>query len=147
MILDRLERAERYGSMHPRFPRAFQFLAEADWQSIDDGRHEIEGNEIFVLVSTSEGRGRQKSPLEVHRRYIDIQMVLEGTDEIGWRSLDSLVVSGEFDQQGDIGMLAEPPHCWLVVPRHCFTVFFPHDAHAPLAGSGRVRKAVVKVAV
>jgi beta-galactosidase beta subunit len=35
---------------------------------------------------------------------------------------------------------------WVAVPPGSFAIFFPHDAHAPLGGEGRVKKAVVKVA-
>jgi beta-galactosidase beta subunit len=33
------------------------------------------------------------------------------------------------------------------VPRGSFAIFFPEDAHAPLAGRGALTKAIVKIAV
>jgi beta-galactosidase beta subunit len=33
------------------------------------------------------------------------------------------------------------------MPPDSFTIFFPHDAHAPLAGRGLLQKAIVKIAV
>lgn len=108
----------------------------------------IAGDDLAVLVSSDQGRGRRNSPLEVHRRFIDIQYVISGNEVIGWRSFDSCKKStSPFDDSRDIGFLADRPESWFRLSPGSFAVFFPTDAHAPLAGSGLVRKAVVKIAV
>jgi len=38
-------------------------------------------------VESVPGRAREAAKLECHRRYIDIQLVLEGVDEMGWKAL------------------------------------------------------------
>jgi YhcH/YjgK/YiaL family protein len=92
--------------------------------------------------------GHDGARLEVHRRYIDIQCTLSGHEEIGWRPLARCTEWSEaFDAERDIGFFAERPETWLVVPAEHFAMFFPDDAHAPLAGFGLVKKAIVKIAV
>jgi beta-galactosidase beta subunit len=56
-------------------------------------------------------------------------------------------IAGEFQEDKDIGFFDRRPTTWLAVPEGTFVVFFPHDAHAPLAGRGAVKKAIMKVAV
>jgi beta-galactosidase beta subunit len=44
-------------------------------------------------------------------------------------------------------LFGDRPELYFTLPPGCFVVFFPSDAHAPLAGNGKVLKAVVKIAV
>ncbi|NOY82516.1 MAG: DUF386 domain-containing protein [Kiritimatiellaeota bacterium] len=146
MILDHLDQACRYRALHPAFDRAFAFLEEADSGALSEGRHELGGpNGVYALVADGAGRGREVARLEAHRGVIDIQMVVAGTDLMGWRPVSDCKSAGGYDPDNDIEFFHDPPIAWLTVPRGCFAVFFPEDAHAPLAGQDPVRKIVVKV--
>ena len=148
MILDRLEQADRYAGLHPGFARAFEFLAGADLGHMEAGKHEIDGQRLFVIISHDPGRGRQAVKLEAHRNYIDIQYVVRGVDEMGYRPLgDCSKVDTPYDAQRDVGFFADPAEAWISVAAGRFVVFWPDDAHAPLAGQGELVKAVVKIAV
>jgi len=148
MILDRLDRLAVYGSLHERFLRAVRWLANTEFSSLPDGRHEIDGDEVFALVATSPGRGKAGRPLEAHRRYIDIQCVLDGEDVIGYSPLEACrSLRDAYDEGRDIEFFTDPPQSWLTLPAGTFALFLPTDAHAPLAGEGTVRKVVVKVRV
>lgn len=148
MIVDTLPNADRYVSLHPDFPAAFRFLRTTDLMSLTEGRHAIDGERVFALVARGPGRGRPASPLEVHRKYIDIQFVVQGVDEIGWKPLaDCSVPSEPFKLEPDIGFFGDAPDLWLHVKAGSFAIFYPDDAHAPLGGTGTVAKVVLKVAV
>jgi biofilm protein TabA len=152
MILDTLDHLERYVALHPSFARAFAFVAAADWAALAPGavsvRHAIDGDRIYVLIDEKDGRGRDGARFEAHRRYIDIQVTLGGAEEIGWRPLaDCRQPAGPFDTAKDIVFFEDRADTWLSVPPGSFAIFFPSDAHAPLAGRGPLKKAVVKIAV
>ncbi|MDA8129415.1 MAG: YhcH/YjgK/YiaL family protein [Betaproteobacteria bacterium] len=148
MILDTLARADRYLALHPGFARAFAFLRGTDLDALAPGRHPIDGDALFAIVEHCEARPRDDAKLECHRRYIDIQLVLEGVDEMGWRPLaDCSDPATEHDAARDIRFFNDAPAAWVATPPGAFCVFFPDDAHAPLTGTGRIRKIVVKVAV
>lgn len=149
MILDTLTTAERYAEVHSSFPRAFAFLRQADWARLPGTtRHSIDGDRMFVSVDSAEGRGRDNARLEAHRRYIDIHLTIEGEEEIGWKPLDACVASVEaYDEAKDILFFSDRPDSWLSLPAGHFAIFFPGDAHAPLAGRGSLKKAVMKIAV
>jgi biofilm protein TabA len=147
MILDRLENAERYAGLHPGFAAAFAWLKSADVGKLEPGRHAIEAERLLVIIGHDEGRGRDRAKLEAHRRYIDIQLALTGRDEIGWRPAATCArVDMPLDVQRDIMFFADQPESWFALTPGSFAIFYPEDAHAPLAGSGEVRKAVFKVA-
>jgi len=148
MVLDALARADRYAALHPAFAQAFAFLATADLDGLPTGRNAIDGDAMFVMLDRQEGRGREGARLEAHRRYIDIQYTVRGDEEIGWTPLSSCgAPDGGFDEKKDIGFFRDAPAAWVRVPRGSFAVFFPEDAHAPLAGRGLLVKAIVKIAV
>lgn len=148
MILELVSNASRYISLHPGFAAAFDWLARTEGDRVDVGRHEIDGQRLFALVGRDPGKGRQAVRLESHRRYIDIQVTLAGQEEIGYRPL-SECRSPEipFLPDNDVAFYAERPDSWFALPPGRFAIFFPDDAHAPLAGSGELHKVVVKVAV
>ena len=115
---------------------------------LSDGRHEIDGDNVFALVARGQGRGPLDSPLEFHRRYLDIQYVVSGQEAIGWLPTQQCVdVKCEYLPDQDIGFFLDRPKSWIAVAPGNFAVFFPSDAHAPLGGSGPFHKVVVKVAL
>lgn len=148
MILDTLTACARYAALHPGFTRAFAFLTSANLDDLAPGRHPIEGDRLYVSIDHKDGRGRDGARLEAHRRYIDIQYTIDGEELIGWMSLARCTSpDGDFDDTKDVGFFADRPATWVSVPPGSFAIFFPDDAHAPLAGHGLLKKAIVKIAV
>jgi YhcH/YjgK/YiaL family protein len=66
---------------------------------------------------------------------------------MGWSPLAACRQALPFDASKDVGLCNDISASWVLVPQGSFALFFPEDAHAPLAGTGKVKKAVVKVAV
>jgi biofilm protein TabA len=148
MIFDELRLADRYFALHPGLARGLAAARSAELARYDLGRHEIDGERLLVIVAEDTGRGRSAARLEAHRKYIDIQLALEGNDEIGWKPTTACRQLAEaYDPARDIEFFADPPEMWLSLGVGQFAVFFPDDSHAPLAGTGPVRKAVFKVSL
>lgn len=148
MIVAPLAHLERYVSVHPRFARAVDVIRHTDLASLAPGRHAVAGDELYVSIDHKDGRGRDGARLEAHRKYIDVQVTLAGHEEIGWLPLARCdKPAGEFSVERDILFFDDAPDLWVKVPPGVFAVFFPEDAHAPLAGRGPLRKAIVKVLV
>ena len=147
MIISPLCESDRYAPLHPLFAAAFTFLRETDLNALATGRHDI-GAGAFALVEHRQGCPRAEAKLECHRRYIDIQLVLEGVDEMGWRPVAECAQPvADYDDSRDIRFFTDAPGNWLRTPAGTFCVFFPEDAHAPLVGEGLIRKVVVKIPV
>ncbi len=148
MIMDQLAHAEHYFGQHPRFEKAFQFLRQRTLAELAPGKHAVEGDLIYCLISTGPGRKRAEAKLEAHRKYIDIQYIIQGPEEMGWKpTADCKVVDQPYDADKDIAFFKDPPQQWTIVPTGSFALFYPRDAHAPLVSTGEIHKAVVKVAV
>jgi YhcH/YjgK/YiaL family protein len=148
MILDTLAASGKYTGMHAGFARAFAFLTTTDLAALPPGRHEIDGSRLYVSIDHKDGRGEEGARREAHRRYIDIHYTIDGDERIGWMPIARCQKpDAPFDESRDVVLFADRPTTWVAVPPGSFTIFFPHDAHAPLAGHGLLKKAVVKIAV
>ena len=148
MIVDTLARGGLYAPLHPHFARAFRFLAGSGVASLPAGRHEIDGERLFAIVSRSPGRRREEGRLETHDRYIDIQYVFSGSDEMGWKPREALrLPAGPHSTEKDIRFYEDDPDGWFPVREGSFALFFPGDGHLPLVSDGEIGKVVVKVAV
>ncbi|MDD5404277.1 MAG: YhcH/YjgK/YiaL family protein [Sulfuricella sp.] len=148
MILDTLANAARYAPLHALFPRAFEFLRSPGLKALAPGRHPIEDERLFAIVEIAAGRNRDQAKLECHRRYIDIQFVVEGTDEMGWKaSCDCREPLADYLAEKDIQFFRDTPASWIATPPGAFCIFFPQDAHAPLVSNSQIHKVILKIAV
>jgi len=147
MIFDVIENACRYEGLNKGFTKAIQFLLRPDLKELPAGRYEIDGERVYAMIAIEQGHRKEDEQLETHEKYIDIQMVLAGTDEMGWRPRSLCrQPSGEYDPASDIRFFADKPDAWLPVRSGAFVIFFPEDAHLPMVSSGIIHKVVVKVA-
>ena len=148
MIVAKLEQAEKYFDLHPDFEKVFAFLRQENLTDLPIGRHELDGDRVFCTIAKDKGRKREGSELEAHRKYIDIQYIISGDEEMGWKPTEECkMVSVEYDADKDIGFFKDEPSAWNKVPPGSFTIFFPQDAHTPLIGDGEIYKVVAKIMV
>ncbi len=148
MILDSLENAHRYLSLNKGFPKAIEFILRPDLSDLPVDKYEIDNGRVYAMVAKDPGRKKEDALLEIHEKYIDIQLVLAGIDTMGWKSLSSCQhPTGTYDTESDIQFFSDDPDAWLPIGQGFFVIFFPEDAHMPLISDGKLHKVVVKVAV
>ena len=148
MIFSTISQSDRYSVMHPLFPRTFAYIRTTDLFALTPGRYNIIGDDLIAIIEHLPGRTREVAKLEAHRRYIDIQMVLDGVEEMGWKPLtDCHNPVSEHSMEKDIRFFHDAAASWIVTPPDHFCIFFPEDAHAPLVSNGQLRKVIFKVAV
>ncbi|MDR1226409.1 MAG: YhcH/YjgK/YiaL family protein [Prevotellaceae bacterium] len=146
MIVDSLSNAKKYFSLNPHFEKAFNFLARQDLKNIAEGKYEIDGANVFATVMVREGLAPEAAKFEAHDSYVDIQLVLDGKEGFGWsRRADCKNVKDAYNADKDIIFFADKPDTYVETKPGQMAIFFPEDAHAPLVGSGQIKKMVVKV--
>lgn len=146
MIHDSLKNTSQIEPLHPLFAKAFEFIRNTDFSRLEDGKYEIEGNELYAAIATITGKDQADAALETHNSYIDIQMPLSGVETIGWKAGDQLKeISKPYAEDKDITFFHDRPSSFTTVHPGEFAVYFPEDAHAPCIGEGTIRKVVIKV--
>jgi YhcH/YjgK/YiaL family protein len=148
MILDILENAHFYVTLNKGFIKALEFLLRPDLKELPEEKYEIDGDTVYAMVVKGSGRKKEDAQLETHMKYIDIQLVLAGIDNMGWKP-SSLCEqpSGEYDKETDIQFFDDKPDTWISTESGAFAIFFPEDAHMPMISEGQLHKVLVKIAV
>ncbi len=93
---------------------------------------------------------KQDCKFEAHKKYIDIQMLLEGSEELDYISVDDLKISEAYDEKRDVMFFHNPKKTpdTLQLEPFKFALIYPHEAHRPQMGNGQqVKKVVVKIKV
>lgn len=146
MIIDSISNAATYFALSPRIKQAFDWLERCDINSLEVGRHDIDGEFLFVNVQDVELKPRHEAALEVHNRYIDIQVMFGCKEEYGWSERQACTQPcEEFNEERDVQFFADIPQLFYTLREGQFAIFFPEDAHAPMLGQGGVRKLIFKL--
>lgn len=149
MILDRLESWNLYFREETPIGRAFRFLTDEFDPSMEDGRLDIDGDRLFMVVTRYETNPAGKCRFETHRKYLDIQYMVEGTEIMGWAAREHLIVDEDYDEEKDVEFYELPTRSSsLEVHRGQFAFFHPGDAHQPGVRFGdvsTVRKVLMKI--
>jgi biofilm protein TabA len=150
MILTTLAEADALATLGPGVEAGVRWLRAFD-PATADGRHEIDGDDVFALVSTYPTGPSTEKRFETHRVYLDLQYVAAGTERILHTPAAGLDVETPYDEAKDIAFYAEPKaSSSLLLRAGDLAVFHPADAHKPgcmAGGRDEVRKVVVKVRV
>ncbi len=148
MILAKLTDSKRYEKIHPALTTLFDYVKSHNLLSVQGGRLTLDGDNLFINVSDATLKTKDAQKLEVHRQYIDVHFPLSGTEIIGVRDLDTLTEPDEpFNEADDFAVYTAPATNYLVVNPGEFCLVFPEDAHAPIIGTGKLRKLIAKVKI
>ncbi|EMK5831199.1 YhcH/YjgK/YiaL family protein [Citrobacter sedlakii] len=120
-------------------------------ESTEKGKHDIDGNRLFYLISEDMTEPFEKRRAEYHARYLDIQIVLKGQEGMTFSTLPAGTPETDWLAEKDIAFLPEgEQEKTVILNEGDFVVFYPGEVHKPLCAVGapaQVRKAVVKLLV
>lgn len=146
MIVDNLKTSQKYENLNPLFKQAFEYLRSMDFQNLELGKSDIVGKDVFINVQTAMLKNQEESKLEVHDKYIDIQLPVSKSEGFGWVFRDELKEEvAPFNYEKDVQHYKDKAKTYFKVEPGDFVIFFPEDAHAPCIGEGEILKIVVKV--
>ena len=148
MVLDKIENGKLYTGLGERIAKAFTWLNDTDLSVTPSGRCKIDGDDVFALVQEYDTKEIWDGKLEGHRRYIDIQYIVAGTEQIGVALLDNQDVV-EANEDDDCTFYAGNSNL-VTVEAGMFAIFFPDDLHMPgikVNQVSKVKKVIIKVQV
>ena len=146
MVISDLLNSQRIESLHPLFKVLFDYVKSHDLLHMELGRVVIDGDNLYVNNVEAEGVDVVRQPLEVHRQYIDVHILLEGKERIGWKALEDVTNETKaYDAESDCALYAEMADVYVDLKPGQFVIVYPEDPHAPLIGQGKIRKLIAKV--
>jgi len=149
MIVDTIQNASKYFSVHPLFAKAFEYIGQTDLANAPDGKLDIaEGLKAIFSNKTGMTAEASVAKFECHNKYIDIQLCINGTETIGWKPREKCVrENGGYSPEKDVQLYNEQPDMYFKLTGGQFAIFFPEDVHAPMIGEGEIKKLVIKVKI
>ncbi|MBE0572669.1 MAG: YhcH/YjgK/YiaL family protein [Ignavibacteriaceae bacterium] len=147
MIIDKIENSHLYKNISERISKSFEYIRTTDLKNIQPGKYEINGENIFALVSEYKTKSEQEGKLEAHRKYIDVQYVISGEEQMGYIPLGQQQILEPYKEENDI-VFYTGNKSFTKVSSRMFAIFFPEDVHMPGITTGKisdVKKLVIKV--
>lgn len=146
MIVSNLQNTQRIENLHPLFKMLFEYVKTHDLLHSELGRIEIDGDNLFINNVNPECIDKEKQLLELHREYIDVHILLEGAETIGWKAIEDLTMEKKpYEKEGDCSLYSDTPTVYVDLQPGQFVIVFPEDPHAPVIGKGKIRKLIAKV--
>lgn len=148
LSINKKEFARRYHQNQERWETAFAYLREEDLLDIKPGEYEIDGRNVFAIVSEYSSKNRDETQFEAHEKYTDIQHLVSGVEFIELADITNATIKTPYDAEKDVAFYtARKNKRFQAHPGNLF-IFFPTDVHRPsikVEGNAPVRKIVIKV--
>lgn len=148
MIVGTLKHSDRIESLHPLYKVLFDYVKAHNFDELPMGKVEVSGDDLFIMNINPDGADENVQPLEMHRKYIDVHILLEGTERIGWKAIEDLQnITKEYDAEGDCALSNDRPTTFVDLLPGQFAIVYPEDPHAPAIANGKIRKLIGKVKI
>ena len=153
MIVGKLSEVMHQCASSPSMQKAFDFLRELQDNDFSDGKVEIDGTNVYAIFQSFPSTpvsGALK--FEVHRRYIDIQYLVDGKELMGWAHSDKMMTTIPYNADKDAlyGVVPLESVTYIRYSAGQAVILYPSDAHSPGLADGiseAIKKVVVKIAV
>lgn len=146
MIVSNLQNSGRIESLHPLFKQLFDLVKSHDLLHEELGRITVDGDKLFINNVNPECVDQDSQKLEVHHKYIDVHILLEGKERIGWKAMeDCKDLVQAYNEEGDCALYSDKPTTFIDLLPGQFAIVYPEDPHAPVIGQGKIRKLIAKV--
>jgi len=145
--INKQELARQYQHNKIYWDEAFTFLKEQNLEKLANGKHPIDDDNVFVMVTENPTKDYDSAKWESHRKYVDLHYVISGEEKIGVCPIRKLTVSQPYDSSKDVANYSGEGKTYSAVPG-VFFIFFPADGHRPgitPGGNKPDKKIVIKI--
>jgi YhcH/YjgK/YiaL family protein len=128
----------------------FRLLEATEFSRLDPGRVEVMGENLFYLVNQYVTKEAESVKFEAHRKYIDLQYVMEGEEMMGVSGFEYATETETYIAEKDIAFYTVSKAEYHTATPSAFFVFFPEDLHQPgvmVMDPREVRKVVFKILI
>jgi biofilm protein TabA len=151
MIVDRIENVKLYSKLSKNLATALKILQSKKLRKQAVGRYEVKGTKLYYMVQNYVTKPTDGGEFEAHKKYIDVQCVLDGEESIPYANISDLKVSKRYKPKADVAFYRlSKDYTSVNLSKGMFCVLFPEDAHLPcriLKKKSNVHKIVIKVPV
>lgn len=147
MIIDSIKRFKQYTRNVPELYQAIKFAEKVQRENLPVGRYPLGDN--YALVQEGITRSFSEGKFEVHRKYLDVQIMIAGSEYMEYADLADLTQDISYDEQKDVEFLHGKGNPLRITPG-MFYVVYPGDGHKPCCHANvtaNYKKVVVKIRI
>lgn len=128
MIIDKFSNLAFYAPIIPNLDKGLEAVRKQDKMEV--GRYEFDGG--FFMIQKGTTQSMEEGTFEAHRKYVDIQILVEGSEDVAWAELSDLKEETAYNEEKDAARYTgENNHTVHVTAGMCY-VAYPHDGHKPV---------------
>jgi len=152
MIFDSLKNSNMYYGLHKNFEKAFDFIKRVENENLPAGKYEIDGTEVYAIVQEYDSKNPADFQFEGHKKYIDIQYILSGTEVIEVLNIKNATAVTDYIPEREVQFYeGDESSIKRIMEPGEYGIFYPDDIHKPGLMNGDkpepIRKVLVKVMV
>ena len=128
MIYGNIYHERTYAFLPQRMQEALAFARSHDLAALPKGRNEIAGDALYVNIAHYTTGERSGKIWEAHRAYIDIHVLVAGTERIDVSPMERMEMGAYEDEQDFIPAEGDVSASVILRPGD-FLICFPVDVH------------------
>lgn len=148
MIFDKIENIENYPQIASNIG---DFILKLDENQLLGRVYLSDDKTVWANVDEYITKPLAECKFEAHKKYIDIQLLLEGEEKIETAFTAELDITEPYNENRDVMFLSDTENkVVLPLKKGYFALFNPSDAHKPqivFSTPKKVKKVVVKLEV
>lgn len=141
--------AHAHAGLAPAVQRCLDYAKTYDLQALPCGRHDIDGESLFVNIVEYETKARENCIWEAHKAYLDLHLMLDGQETIDVGFV-SRMEQAPYQEETDYVPLEGEKDCAVRLSAGSFLVCYPEDGHrtgVQIESPARIKKAIFKIRI
>ena len=149
MIFGQIDELKFYKGISKGLDMAIEAIENGSYKTGVVGKNEIDGDNVFFNVQECKTKVLEECFFEGHKKYIDIHIVIDGEEGIGYSLKSDLKEKTEYNEEIDFQVLEGTEEYRLNMNKDNFLIVFPDEPHMPLISKDNepkeLKKAVFKI--
>ena len=134
MTIDELENLLGYQAMLPALSAGMEGLEKRKGDFQEGEQYPFQGG--FLKFQRGKTKPLAEGTFEAHRKYADVQILLEGCEEMAWQPLEKLTEAIPYDAGKDMARYDGDRSHHMLIGTGMFYIAFPKDGHKAVSHVG-----------
>ena len=125
------------------------WIEDNDLNSVSSGRHDIDGDHVYVNVLNYDTKDEAECVWEAHRKYLDLHYIINGQEMIALSHISNMHV-GEYEDESDYVHVIGDTDSKIFIKHGSVILLYPDDVHkTAISGfcSSKIKKCVFKIKI
>jgi biofilm protein TabA len=137
-------------ALHPIIVEIIQYVKAQTAGKTETGNYPLPYDESVYFIVNDKTELKEKRRSEIHHKYLDVQLILEGTETFGYSDYPLLSIEDDYLAEKDIAFSNDvQDEQFVTLKAGEFIIFTPKQPHRPLVAvddkPAAVKKLIIKV--